>query len=195
MNYSISILVTIFVIIFSMSMSMLAVDPDSSFSAEDMLQNGRELFHQSIEHEDKIELATVVFTELKKRYPDMAGRSDTYLGALDALRGKHATWPVSKFRWVKKGLTKMDSGIEQSPEDIEALFIHGSTCHYLPFFFGRKDDSRESLGKIAELLPSQASEYDTTLIMNVIDFLVEEASLPSIQVAEIMQIKNQFAEK
>ena len=195
MKISVSILTMVILFIPGVSIVVHAANADSTKSVEKLLQDGRQLFHESIEDEDQIEPATAVFTELKEHFPSMAGRADAYLGALDALRGKHATWPISKFNWVKKGLKKMDSGIAQSPEDIEALFIHGSTCHYLPFFFGRKDNSRETLGKIASLLPIQASEYDITLIMNVIDFLVEEATLPSTQVAEIMQIKNQFAEK
>ena len=93
------------------------------------------------------------------------------------MKGKHAFFPNTKLKWVKRGLARMDSGLKKAPDDIEALFIHGTTCYRLPFFFKRGDDAQRDFKEIIKHLPSQAHTYDPELVVNIIDFLLENAKL------------------
>ncbi len=156
------------------------------------LDQARIYFYQSIEDEAKLDQAIRLFSELEKN-ENLEGKSGTYLGALMAIKGKHSFMPHNKLKWVKRGLDIMDEGIEKSPEDIEALFIHGSTNYYLPFFFNRKDDAERSFRKIIKLLPDQFQDYKPELILNVIEFMEQKVNLTSNESKLLNEIKNDLS--
>ena len=107
-------------------------------SVEALLKRAREKFHASVEDKNQIEPAIKLFERIAREEPRYAGRAEVYMGALVALKGKHAFFPHTKLKWTKRGLAIIDSGLKKTPEDIEALFIHGAVC--LPsfrFFFQR----------------------------------------------------------
>ncbi|MBD3290422.1 hypothetical protein GF337_16580 [candidate division KSB1 bacterium] len=160
-------------------------------ASNENLKKARDLFYESIEDEGKIEPAMELFREIgqKKEY---YGRSLAYIGTLYALKGKHSFLPHNKLKWVLKGLDKMDKGIEKSPNDLEALFIFGATCIHLPFFFNRDDDAERAFDKIIEMLPQKIDNYDTSLIIYVIDFLQEKAKLESSQEKILANIKTEL---
>ena len=143
----------------------------------EMLRNARKQFYAAIEDKKQIEPAIKRFEHIEQVAPKYAGRTQVYIGALIALRGKHAFFPYTKLKWAKRGLATMDSGLKKSPTDIEALFIHGATCYHLPFFFRRGDDAQRDFKKIIKLMPQQMDAYDPKLIKNVIVFLLENAKL------------------
>lgn len=144
---------------------------------EEMLRNARKQFYTAVENKKKIETAIKRFERIKQVEPQYIGRTQVYIGALIALKGKHAFFPHTKLKWAKQGLAMMDSGLKKSPNDIEALFIHGTTCYYLPFFFRRGDDAQRDFRKIIELMPQHIDTYDPKLITNVVAFLLENAKL------------------
>jgi hypothetical protein len=155
---------------------------------EQSLNHARELFYKSIEHKDSIPEAIELFEKLKDNEA-LAGRATTYLGALTALKARFAFWPQKKLSLANKGLAMMDEGILASPHDVEALFVHGSTCYYLPFFFGRKDDAIRSLKRIVELLPEQMHRYDPELTDNVINFIKENVELEPVEIEKLESIQ------
>ena len=144
---------------------------------EEMLRNARKQFYAAIEDKKQIEPAIKRFERIEQVEPKYAGRTQVYIGALFALRGKHTFFPHTKLKWARRGLAMMDSGLKKSPNDIEALFIHGTTCYYLPFFFRRGDDAQRDFRKIVKLMPWQIDAYDPKLITNVVAFLLENAKL------------------
>ncbi len=140
-----------------------------------LLEEGRQLFYKSVDKESYIDQAIAVFEQLQQDQDN--GLALTYIGALTALRGKHAFLPQNKLKWTNKGLDIMDKGIETSPENIEALFIHSSTCYYLPFFFHRADQAQENFKKILQLMPDHRQDYDPEMIQNVLKFIQENGEL------------------
>ncbi len=144
-------------------------------SSGSMLEQGRQLFYKSVDKESYIDQAIAVFEKLQQDQDK--GLALTYIGALTALRGKHAFLPQNKLKWTNKGLEIMDKGIEASPENIEALFIHSSTCYYLPFFFHRADQAQENFNKILQLMPEHKQDYDAEMIQNVLKFIQENGEL------------------
>ncbi|MFZ5519168.1 MAG: hypothetical protein ACOY90_21235 [Candidatus Zhuqueibacterota bacterium] len=145
--------------------------------ADPSLEQARLLFYQSVEEERNIDPALKLFQQINEQDSTLAGRSLTYIGALTALKGKHALLPQNKLKWVKNGLALMDRGVAMNPDDIESLFIHGSTCFFLPFFFNRSEDAQEKLRRIVELLPTENGAYDAALLNNVIDFVEQNTTL------------------
>ena len=157
---------------------------------EKMLKNARKQFYSAIEDKKQIESAIKRFERIKHIEPKYAGRTQVYIGALIALKGKHAFFPYTKLKWAKRGLAIMDSGLRESPNDIESLFIHGTTCYYLPFFFRRGDDAQRDFRKIIKLMPQQIDVYDPKLIRNVVVFLLENVKLTDDEKTYLQILKN-----
>jgi len=154
------------------------------------LSEARSRFYAAIEDEKQIKPAIECFEKLQTEVKINPGRVQVYLGALEALKGKHATWPHSKLKGVLKGLEIMDQGIEESPNDIEALFIHSSTCYHLPFFFKRQDQAQQHFERIVHLLPEHYEDYSLALIINVIEFLELNANLNHEEKNKLKDFKN-----
>ena len=159
---------------------------------EEMLRSARKQFYAAIEDKKQIEPAIKRFEHIKQIEPKYAGRTQVYIGALITLRGKHAFFPYTKLKWAKRGLAMMDSGLKKSPTDIEALFIHGTTCYHLPFFFRRGDDAQRDFRKIIKLMPQQMDAYDPQLITNVVAFLLENAKLTDAEKIYLKVVSRQI---
>jgi len=157
----------------------------------ELLSKARDLFYMSLEDESKVDSAISLYEELGHTY-SLKGKSLTYIGALYAIKGKHAFSPFTKLKWVNKGLEIMDQGLHESPEDIEALFIHGSTCFYLPFFFNRKRDAKENFSTIINLLPTKYDNYSSELILNMIEFFEINLNLEEKELNLLSQIKKEI---
>ena len=159
---------------------------------EEMLRNARKQFYAAIEDKKLVEPTIKLFGRIEQLAPKYAGRTQVYIGALIALKGKHAFFPHTKLKWAKQGLAMMDNGLKKSPNDIEALFIHGTTCYYLPFFFRRGDDAQRDFRKIIKLMPQHIDTYDPKLITNVVAFLLENAKLTDEEKTYLKVVSRQY---
>ena len=159
---------------------------------EEMLKDARKQFYAAIEDKKQIDPAIKRFEQIAQVVPKYVGRTQVYIGALVALRGKHTFSPYTKLKWAKRGLAIMDSGLKKSPTDIEALFIHGTTCYHLPFFFRRGDDAQRDFRKIIKLMPQHVDAYDPKLITNVVAFLLENAKLTDNEKTYLKVISRQI---
>lgn len=160
---------------------------------DSLLTQARLLFYASVEQEAQITPAITLFEAIGARDEKLRGRTQTYIGALLALRAKHVLWPQDKWRFANEGLKLMDEGLQRAPEDVEALFVHGTTCFYLPVFFGRSDDAQRDLRAIARLLPEQYQHYDPTLVRNVIDFIVQNIRLKQAEKNTLLTLQQKLA--
>lgn len=149
----------------------------------------REKFYQCIENKKEINATIRLFKKISQANSEYAGICQTYEGILITLKGKHAFWPHQKFMLVKKGLSTMDAGLRKASNNLEALFVHSSTCYYLPFFFGRTDDAQHGFRKVITLLPDQYKNYDKNLIINVIGFLLSHTRLTNKELKVLENIK------
>jgi len=158
-------------------------------SEEDKIIQARQLFYQSVENRQTIEKAITLFKEIGKN-KEYEGIASTYIGALTALKGKFAFFPITKYRHVMKGLKLMDQGILKSPSNIEARFIRGMTCYHLPFFFKRKETAGNDFKMIVKRLNADYRQYDSQMIMNVTNFLLEIVELDAEEVKIVKNIQD-----
>ena len=161
-------------------------------SVEEMLEAARKQFYAAIEDEKQIEPTIELFKRIGEKESKYAGRTQVYIGGLVALKGKHAFFPYTKLKWVNRGLAIMDSGLEKDPNDIEALFIHGTTCYHLPFFFQRAEDAQRDFKEIIKQMPMQVHTYDPALITNIIVFLFENAKLTRDETVYLQTLKDKL---
>ena len=164
----------------------------SKKSVTEMLEIARKQFYTALEDEKQIEPTIALFKRIGAAEPTYTGRTQVYIGSLIALRGKHAFFPYTKLKWAMRGLAIMDSGLQKRPNDIEALFIHGTTCYYLPFFFRRSDDAQRDFKEIVKLMPQRMDTYDPKLITNVVAFLLENAKLTDDEKTYLQTLKDRL---
>jgi len=159
---------------------------------EETLKRARKQFYAAIEDKKQIEPTIKLFERIAQVKPSYTGRTQVYIGVLVALKGKHAFFPHTKLKWTNRGLAIMDNGLEKSPNDIEALFIHGTTCYHLPFFFKRSDDAQRAFKEIIKRLPLERHAYNQQLIAHVVEFLLEKAKLTSDEKTYLQMLKGKL---
>ncbi|RKU34230.1 hypothetical protein C6496_20515 [Candidatus Poribacteria bacterium] len=164
----------------------------TSAPVEAELKSARKQFYAAIKDKTRIEPAIKLFKQIARMKPRYAGRTQVYIGALVALKGKHAFFPHAKLKWTKRGLAIMDNGLKKNPTDLEALFIHGTTCYYLPFFFRRSDDAQRDFKEIIKQMPLEVHTYDPNLIIHIVAFLLENAELASNKKTYLQALKSKL---
>lgn len=169
--------------------------PAPASETDSLLTQARALYYDSIKDKSKIDGAMALFAKIGQMDAYLNGRAQTYIGSLTAVRAKFSFWPHQKWKWAKKGLRLMDGGLAQNPADIESLFIHGTTCYYLPKFFGRADEAQRHLREIVRLLPERARDYEPAIIANVIKFIVDKIKLTETEREHLMIINAKLAQK
>lgn len=141
------------------------------------LTQARLVYHQSVENQEVLDSALVLFNQIKSQYPSLESLCLAYIGSLTALKGKHAKMPWNKLKWVRKSLPLMDQAVQMDPENPEIRFIRGTTTFFLPSFFGKKDQSLEDFAFIISLLKNGATVQDEELLMNALEFITKNVEL------------------
>ena len=178
-------------IITAVGLFLLLGNTSASIDASDRhasLSRARQLFYDATDSEKLIEATEEQYEQIKSAYPDLTGRAEAYLGALHAVRGKHAFMPHNKFIWAMRGLKRMDAALALAPEDLEVLFIHAAVCHHLPFFFARGDDAKKDFRNMIELLPLVHAEYDTQLVIDAFK-LIDKSHLTDDEKAHARELR------
>lgn len=139
-------------------------------------ERARQLYYQALENKEALTEAIELFSYLVENSARL-GVAQTYLGSLTALKAQYTIWPQKKLKYANEGLDIMDAGLQKNPDDLEALFIHGTTSYFLPFFFNRRDDANQSFKRIVELLPKRLEEQDPEMTMHTLNFILEKAEL------------------
>jgi hypothetical protein len=158
------------------------------------MDSARLLFYGAVKDEKKLEKAIEEFEAIKLKNPKMSGVSTTYIGSLIMLKGKHAFWPQKKIAYVNEGLEVMDKGIEADPNNLESLFIYGSTCYYLPFFLGKSKLAKQKLKYMVEILNDEnITNYDKVIMTNALKFVNEKIDLSDDDKNKVNQFLNKLS--
>lgn len=167
MNY---IIFNILLILFTMNVY------SNSFS--ERLEKARKFYYEATQNSKKADLAIRYFSEIKKLDANLIPLADTYIGSLTAVKARDELWPWKKYELANEGIEIMENALKSDPNNIEALFIYGSTCYYLPFFFGKSNDAENKLKRIIHLLNDNSLNiYSQDLIKNALIFIKENIKL------------------
>lgn len=135
------------------------------------LDQARINFYKATEKEEYLELAIDNFEALKGK--ENINLCNVYLGSLTALRAKYSIWPNKMLKFANTGIDLMEKAIKEEPNNIEILFVYGTTCYYLPFFFEKSEAAEKSLLKILDL-KKEYKKYDQEILKNAIKFIIDE---------------------
>jgi len=149
-----------------------------SNNLSERLEKARKFYYEATQNSKKADLAIKYFTELKRIDATLSSLADTYIGSLTAVKARDEFLPWKKFELANDGIEIMEKAIKSDPNNIEALFIYGSTCYYLPFFFGKSNDAETQLKRIIHLLNDKSlNQYSQDLLKNVLTFIKDNIKL------------------
>jgi len=139
-------------------------------------EEARKEYYKAVEDGDNIEKAEELFSELKNQQ-EFKGVAQTYIGSLTAMKAQYVLWPGTKLEYANSGIDIMEGGLRKDPDNLEALFIYGTTCYYMPFFMGMSDEAEEALKKIVKVYPDAKNQYHPDILENAFLFILEEIEL------------------
>lgn len=154
-----------------------------SNSFNERLEKARKFYYEATKNSKKADVAIKYFTEIKRIDASLSSLADTYIGSLTAVKARDEFWPWKKYELANEGIEIMEKALKSDPNNIEALFIYGSTCYYLPFFFGKSDDAETKLKRIIHLLNDNSLNiYSQELLKNAIIFIKDNIKLSPAEI-------------
>jgi len=115
----------------------------------------RATFYVAVDNEDTtVSLMNFIkdgFSKDHHQYPPVIL---AYYAALEGLRGRHASNPITKFFHVSRAVDKMNEALEKAPGLLEGHFLRFSFFHQIPGIFGVggkvEGDLRETIALLEE---------------------------------------------
>lgn len=112
-----------------------------------------------------------------------------YYGALETLKAKHSYNPYNKFRYVIKGLKKLNLAVDKSPMKLEVRFLRFAVLHNIPGVFGISNERDQDLNVIyGLLLKKDYVSIDRKLQKGIAEFLIESGRLDNLQADKLKHI-------
>lgn len=96
--------------------------------------------------------------ETLKNCPQKSSLITAYIGATEALMGKHAFLPTSKYSWCKKSESDFGSAVTKDPESLEIRYLRFAVESNLPSFLNMSKHVDEDRKKMMQLIGSSTDK-------------------------------------
>jgi len=134
----------------------------------------RDGFYVAVDDEDTtVNLINFIKDEFSKDHQKYPPVILAYYAALEGLRGRHASNPISRFVYVSKAVDKMNKAVEKAPGLLEGRFLRFSFFHQIPGIFGVGGKVEGDLKETIALLETRDYEFVGKKIQkDMIDYLL-----------------------
>lgn len=181
---------TLFLVLAACLSAVLILNADSLRADDGDLEGLRKVYYAALEEEDEIDPAIKQFESVSVSKVFFAPTAKVYIGSLTAVKAKFAFWPGTKLDYANQGIAIMEEGLAKAKDNIEALFIYGTTCYYLPFFFNMGDEAEAALKKIIAVMnKSSMDQFPTELLTNALKFIEENIDLEKDEIERVKELK------
>ncbi len=144
------------------------------------LERLRAMYFMSVEDRGWIQRAEALLHDLEER-PATSLRDrvvlDSYRGALEVVRARHARWPPTRLQHLRDGMEILDRIVGEEPRNLEARYLRLVSCYYLPFFFRREESVREDFQVLVGALPHGPEVFSPPVYRGVVQFLLDNGDL------------------
>jgi hypothetical protein len=152
-------------------------------------ESARALFQDAVDKQQKTDAVLEILQE-DILLPDAIRL--VYRGALQTLKARDASFPLTKMKWMKRGLATIKEARTQDSLNIEIIFVQGVVWQKIPRLFGYRDDAHRNFEILISLLPDQWKDYHPQFIQEILLYLREESGLSPEQLERLNTIENQF---
>ena len=109
-----------------------------------------------------------------------------YYAALEGLRGRHASNPITKFVHVSQAIEKMNRVVEMAPGLLEGRFLRFAFFHQIPGIFGVGNKVESDLQVTMDLLEKRDYGFaGKKLQKDMVDYLLHTDRLKNDQRARL----------
>jgi hypothetical protein len=132
-------------------------------------------FYVAVEDEDTtVSLMNFIKEEFSKDQQSYPSVILAYYAALEGLRGRHASNPLSKFVHVSKAVEMMNQAVDKTPDLLEIRFLRFSFFHQIPGLFGVANKVEGDLEKTISLLEKRDYGFvDKKQQEDMVDYLLD----------------------
>jgi hypothetical protein len=155
------------------------------------IETGRQFFYRGVESAAAVDSGLTHFKSLEATTSRDSALLFVYRGALLALKGKHAFWPLSKTDYVNRGLDLLDRAVAIAPDSPEVVFVRASTTYYVPFFFYRQEQAQRDLLHLFSLL-QVSSTSGGRFRLPILTFIRSNADLTAGQIVRIDSMRSRL---
>jgi hypothetical protein len=113
---------------------------------------------------------------------------EAFDSAFEIARAKHAFWPFSKLKHVRRGLPVLDRLVEEYPDDVEIRFLRLVSCYYMPGIMGRKGSVREDFAVLIDLLPASRDVFPESWFRRMVIFELQDPDITTEQRANLEEL-------
>ena len=157
----------------------------------------RDGFYVAVEDEDTTQAIMRFirdeFTDDHHQYPPVVL---AYYAALEGLRGRHSSNPISKFVHVSNAVEKMNEAVEKAPGLLEGRFLRFSFFHQIPGIFGMAGKVAGDLEKTIALLDERDYRFvDMQLQRDMVVYLLGTDRLKPDQRTWLEQLAKKLSSK
>jgi len=154
-------------------------------------------FYVAVEDEDTtVSLMNFIQDEFSKDHHQYPPIVLAYYAALEGLRGRHVSNPISKFFYVSKAVDKMNEAVEKAPGLMESRFLRFSFFHQIPGIFGVGGKVEGDLKETIALLEQRDYEFVGEKIQkDMIDYLLRTDRLSLDQRSRLEMLAEELSNK
>jgi len=103
-----------------------------------------------------------------------------YIGALEALKAKHAWNPYAKLEYLDKSAATFAKAVAGDPQNIEIRFLRYTVEYYVPAFLGYGNHIAEDKRVIIQnIIACRYSKNDKFLMENILNFFTDKKECTS----------------
>ncbi len=127
-------------------------------------------YYKCVSDADRTRILQDKLIALKSNRPLVIG----FIGALEALKAKHAWNPYKKMDHLSKAVATLDKAIKADPGNIEIRFLRYTVEYFVPAFLGySKHVNEDKQVIIANIQQRKFTSQDVFLVENIIKFFEE----------------------
>lgn len=179
----------IFLLIIFLFSSVIQANTNKKFNEDELkiLEELRIKYYKAVEDEDYLyELENFIKKNISKKEKFILYEI-AYTGGVEALKSKHAFWPIKKLNHLNESMKYLSKAIELEPENLEIRFMRFSILHYVPSFIGyskERDDDAKMIFKL--LMKKDYSLLNKDIQKGIIEFMIssERIELSSAKILE-----------
>ena len=162
---------------------MAHAETDSIELRDETLSIIRTGFYVAVDDEDTtLSLMNLIQAEFPKNHHAYPPVILAYYAALEGLRGRHASNPLTKFVYVSRAIEKMNKAVEMEPGLLEGRFLRFAFFHQIPGIFGVGGEVEGDLQETIDLLEKRDYGFaGKKLQKDMIDYLLRTDRLKSAQ--------------
>ncbi|MCX8011202.1 MAG: hypothetical protein N3A61_08620 [Ignavibacteria bacterium] len=149
---------------------------------KNLLSDLRHKFYSAVQSEKELFALEQL---LKKNFPEEEKHPPiiiAFKGGVEALKGKHAFWPISKYSYLVEAMKILEQAIKLAPNDIEVRFMRFSILSHIPSILGYNKEKIEDRNVLVRLLlKKDFSQLDENIQKGIVQFMIDSDLLTKTQ--------------